>query len=138
MKTVVAILDSMWDWRAMTSGAGYREAPRSFRINPSNHSGKRLYRIVGDDVNLLVTNSCRELCVSANHHGTPDPNWLRESLEILTPFEVLLVCGKVAQATYAVCGYEFKRKIEIPHPAARMWTHAMLDDATKRVRGLLA
>jgi hypothetical protein len=137
MKTVVAILDSMWDWRQATSRAGYKEAPRSFSINPRNFSGKRLYRIVGDGVNLLVTNSCRELCASANHHGTPDPAWLRENLKILEPFEVLLVCGKVAQATYAVCGYEFKHKIEIPHPAARMWTHVMLADAAKRVRVLL-
>jgi hypothetical protein len=30
---VVAVLESMWDWRQMTSGAGYKEAPRSFRIN---------------------------------------------------------------------------------------------------------
>jgi len=133
---IVAILESMWDWRQATSGAGYREAPRYFRINPANFSGRRLYRIVGD-ANLFVTNSCRELCASANHHGTPDASWLRENLEILAPFSVLLVCGKVAQATYTKSGYEFARKLEIPHPAARMWTNAMLDATTKRVRELI-
>jgi hypothetical protein len=66
---------------------------------------------------LHVTNACRELCGSANHHGTPDPEWLRENLELLAPFDVLLVCGKVAQATYARSGYEFARKIEIPAPS---------------------
>jgi hypothetical protein len=137
-KKIVAVLESMWDWRQMTSGAGYREAPRSFRINPDNFSGKRLYRIVGSGANLLVTNSCRELCASANHHGIPDPGWLRENLEILEPFAVLLVCGKVAQATYARSGFRFSQKLEIPHPAARMWTHAMLDAATRNVRELCA
>jgi hypothetical protein len=135
--TVVAVLDSMWDWRQMTSGAGYKEAPRSFRINPQNFSGRRLYRIVGPKANLLVTNSCRALCGSASHHGTPDAAWLRENLEILAPFELLLVCGKVAQATYAQSGYQFARKLELPHPAARMWTNATLDEATEKVSSLL-
>jgi len=137
-KKIVAVLESMWDWRQMTTGAGYAMAPRYFRINPENFSGRRLYRIVGDDANLFVTNSCRELCRSASHHGTPDAKWLRENLEILAPFDVLLVCGKVAQATYAKCGHEFAKKLAIPHPAARMWTHSMLDAASETVRKLYA
>lgn len=136
MTKIVAVLESMWDWRQMTSGAGYKEAPRSFRINPDNYSGKRLYRIVGPDANLFVTNACRELCGSANHHGTPDPEWLLENLLLLTPFNVLLVCGKVAQATYAQCGFECARKLDIPHPAARMWTQAMIAAAAEQVRRL--
>ena len=131
---IVAVLESMWDWRQMTSGAGYKEAPRYFRINPENYSGKRLYRIVGKDADLFVTNACRELCGSATQHGTPDPEWLRENLGILAPFDVLLVCGKVAQAAYARSGHAFARTIEMPHPAARMWTHAMIDAAAERVR----
>jgi hypothetical protein len=134
---IVAVLESMWDWRQMTSGAGYKEAPRHFRINPENYSGKRLYRIVGDGADLHVTNACRELCGSANHHGTPDPAWLRENLDILAPFEVLMVCGRVAQATYARSGHEFARVIEIPHPAARMWTHAMIVATAARVQELI-
>jgi hypothetical protein len=94
---IVAVLESMWDWRQMTSGAGYAEAPRSFRINPKNYSGKRLYRIVGADADLHVTNACRELVGSASEHGKPDPAWLRENLDLLAPFDVLLVCGKVAR-----------------------------------------
>jgi len=131
---IVAVLESMWDWRQLTSGAGYREAPRSFRINPENYSGKRLYRIVGRDADLHVTNACRELCGSASHHGIPDPDWLLENLNLLAPIDVLLVCGKVAQAAYAKTGHEFERKMLIPHPAARMWTNAMIEDAAARVR----
>jgi hypothetical protein len=131
---VVAVLESMWDWRQMTSRAGYREAPRSFRINPQNYSGKRLYRIVGD-ADLHVTNACRELQWSADQHGTPDPVWLKENLGLLAPFDVLLVCGKVAQATYDRCGFEFDEAIRMPHPAARMWTKAMIAEMAERVRG---
>lgn len=131
---IVAVLESMWDWRQMTSRAGYKEAPRSFRINPDNYSGKRLYRILGRDADLHVTNACRELCGSANHHGTPDPDWLRENLELLAPFDVLLVCGKVAQATYARSGCEYPHTIKMLHPAARTWTHAMIDATAQRVR----
>lgn len=138
MTKIVAVLESMWDWRQMTSGAGYKEAPRSFRINPDNYSGKRLYRIVGRDADLLVTNACRELCGSANHHGTPDPDWLRENLKLLAPFDVLLVCGKTAQATYARSGHEFDGKIDIMHPAARTWTNAMIEAAAQRVREAVA
>jgi hypothetical protein len=102
---IVAVLESMWDWRQMTSGAGYKEAPRSFRINPDNYSGKRLYRIVGRDADLHVTNACRELCGSANHHGTPDPDWLRENLELLAPFDVLLVSRCHEHAQYEIRVY---------------------------------
>lgn len=133
---IVAVLESMWDWRQMTSGAGYAEAPRSFRINPENYSGKRLYRIVGDDADLHVTNACRELVGSASQHGTPDPAWLRENLEILAPFDVLLVCGRVAQATYAKTGHEFAGLLLIDHPAARRWTNEAIAAAAQRVREL--
>ncbi|PIW54604.1 MAG: hypothetical protein COW16_10465 [Sphingomonadales bacterium CG12_big_fil_rev_8_21_14_0_65_65_10] len=133
---IVAVLDSMWDWRARTSGAGYAEAPRHFRINPENYSGKRLYRIAGKDADLFVTNSCRELCGSASDHGTPDPAWLRENLEHLDPIDVLLVCGKVAQGAYAKSGHEFERKILIPHPAARNWTNSKIEATARQVKDL--
>jgi len=69
---VVAILETMWDWRGQASSAGYRQAPEYFRINPSNHSGRRLYKLIGPDSRLLVTNACRELVSSAKHHGKGD------------------------------------------------------------------
>lgn len=130
---VVAILETMWDWRGETSGAGYNEAPRYFRINPNNYSGKRLYRLVGPDARLLVTNACRELARSAKGHGNPDPRWLRDNLKELDRvatgrIDILLVCGKVAQATYTTCGYVPQRAsvFEIPHPAARRWSNEVI------------
>lgn len=140
MTYVVAILETMWDWRQQTSGAGYSEALRFFRINPHNSSGRRLYKLVGDESHLLVTNACRELVSGPQHHGVGDPSWLGENLRILDgerygptgqqkpsgfpTIDILLVCGKVAQKTYRACGYKpmFARVVEMPHPAARTWT----------------
>mgnify|MGYP001573210422 CR=1 FL=1 len=140
---VVAILETMWNWRAQTSAAGHRDAPRYFRINPKNHSGRRLYRLVGD-ARLLVTNACRELVTRADQHGTPDPAWLAENLARLDdigrrPFDVLLVCGKVAQATFHACDYTPKKAhvMEIPHPAARLvWTREFIEQTTLRIKGI--
>src|SRR5690349_8002265 len=80
-KFVVAVLDTMYDWQGKTSEAGYREAPRYFRINPRNFTGKRLYKLVGKN-KLLVTDACRELVSSPDEHGVPDPNWLSENIWI--------------------------------------------------------
>lgn len=134
---IVAVLESMWDWRQMTSGAGYAEAPRSFRINRENYSGKRLYRIVGADADLHVTNACRELVASASQHGTPDPAWLRENLEILAPFDLLLVCGRIARVTYSRIGREYAPMLQIDHPAARRWSNEAIEATAARVRELI-
>lgn len=152
---VVAILESMWDWRGMTSSAGYQEAPRYFRINPENHSGRRLYKLIGPNAKLLVTEACRELVSNARQHGKPDPVWLGENLRILDGvggvfpsggvvpdgkwrIEVLLVCGKVAQRTFNQCGYTCKvaRVIAIPHPAARrVWTKEFVESISRQIYG---
>jgi hypothetical protein len=135
-KRVVAVLDSMYDWRRMTSGAGYRQAPRWFRINPRNHSGRRLYKLVGAEAQLLVTDACQELLRSSRDHGTPDPAWLRANLVALEPFHLLLVCGTVAQRTYEECGYSCMVRapvLKIHHPAARTWTKAQLTHVTRRI-----
>lgn len=122
----VAILDTMWDWEAKTSEAGYAEAPRWFRINARNHSGRRLYDWLGHR-NLLVTDACKELVTHAKGKGKPDKDWLRNNLAELWPFELLLVCGRVAQATYELSSAPHPcRIIECPHPAARAWTNASL------------
>jgi hypothetical protein len=155
MIRVVAILETMWDWRQQTSGAGYAEAPRYFRISPENYSGKRLYKLVGPDAQLLVTNACRELVTGPEKHGKGDPVWLSENLQIMDGvagvhpggnfetdnrwhIDVLLVCGKVAQMTFAQCGYRPKtsRVLEIPHPAARMfWTMGKIAEISAKIQG---
>jgi hypothetical protein len=145
MKRVVAVLETMWDWRAMTSGAGYKaEAPRYFPIHAENFSG-RLYRFIGPEASLLVTNACRDLVPAPNVHGTPDAVWLAENLRILDgvggvlpgggtvphhewKIDLLLICGSVAQETFSKCGYKPRsgRTILMPHPAMRRWTEASL------------
>lgn len=124
---VVAVLETMW---GDTAG----EAARWFTISRFNHSGKRLYSLVGDAF-LLVTNSCRELVTSASQHGKPDPEWLGDNLaqmERHRHIDVLLVCGKVAQKTYNNTGLWWQpgdtRIIEMPHPAARyIWTPELIE-----------
>jgi len=130
---VVALLDTMW---------GDREcrAPRYFRINPHNLSGKRLYRMVGD-ANLFVTNCCPIMQTSARHHGTPDAAWVLENLQRLEPFDVLLVCGSVAAKTYKEAGYlqtYGTQTIHMKHPAARSWTKSELEQMQRRIADVYA
>lgn len=139
---VIAILESMWDWRKQTSDAGLSEAPRFFTINKQNYSGKRLYRLIPDDARLLVTESCRELVSAANKHGTPDPAWLRENLKMLnnssTGIDLVLICGKVAQKTYSRCGLVLPKTFEMPHPAARAyWNKQVIEDTAVKIKELL-
>jgi hypothetical protein len=134
---IVALLESMWGWR------GYSEAGdviRYFRINPDNFSGRRLYRIVGDGHNLLVTNSCRECQSTASDHGKPDPAWVASNLTFLASekMDLLLVCGRIAKETYEASGFQFPKVLFMDHPAARRWSNASLDAMTKRVAEMLA
>lgn len=121
----------MWNWR------GYHgedvEADRYFRISPDNFSGRRIYRICGPHL-VLVTNSCRMIQRSANHHGKPDSSWVKENLQALQPFKLLLVCGRIAKETYLATGLEYPKVIFMDHPAARRWSNITLDAMTERVR----
>jgi hypothetical protein len=74
---VVALLESMWGWRGYHSAG--EDAPRFFQINPENFSGKRLHRLTMP-CDLVVTNACRTVQESANHHGKPDPEWVKENI----------------------------------------------------------
>jgi hypothetical protein len=118
----IVILEVMWDWRNVTGRAGYREtAPRYFDINPENHTGRRLHAWLKGKP-FLVTNACPQLVSSAKGRGTPDANWLHENLLVLKPFDLVLVCGRVAQQTYRRESTDGARIIELPHPAARTWS----------------
>lgn len=136
MKKVVALLDSMWNWEGCHTGDVL--AARSFRINPDNTSGKRLYKLVGPYVDLWVTNSCREMCNSANHHGKPDPQWVKENLALLAPFDVLLVCGAVAKQTYLSVVLPYPNVYVMDHPAARRWTNVKMGATAAAIQKRLA
>lgn len=151
MAKIVALLDSMWGWR------GYNEpgeqAPRYFRINPDNHSGRRLYRLCGSDHSLLVTNCCRYIQRSASDHGTADPWWVQENLTFLAAegMTLLLVCGRIAKETF-----DFARPMHtrghnwfhvppdtktipvlfIDHPAARRWTNEKIESTAREIQRL--
>ena len=128
---VVALLESMW-------GGKQGQAPRAFRINPLNNSGRRLYRLVGSDVDLWVTNCCPEMQCSASHHGKPDPEWVFANLCRLQPFALMLVCGKVARQTYLATGLVLHtaQVIFMAHPAARNWSAARLAATAKQIAAI--
>lgn len=151
MARVVALLDSMWSW------AGYNTpgelAPRFFRINPDNFSGRRLYKLVGNH-DLLVTNCCSIVQQSANHHGKPNVEWVHANLLRAQKFDLLLVCGKVAKATFeeitsipsgATDGIAYIEGLNlnlirwyaIDHPAARRWTQEKIEQTRLHIERLL-
>lgn len=109
------------------------KSPGWFRINPKNHTGRRLYWFLGHD-DLWVTNACREQVAKATLHGTPDPEWLASNLKRLT-YDLLLLCGNISQETYLKCGYRPEcRIVAIPHPAARMQTKELLEEYQEIIR----
>ena len=87
---VAVVLETMW------GGSG--EAPGWFRINPSNHSGRRLIWLTGVNP-IWVTDSCREYVEKATQHGSPDPEWLAYNLQRLS-YDLLILGGRVAQRTF--------------------------------------
>lgn len=135
----LAILETMWDWRQLTSNFGYDdEAPDFFKINPENFTGKRLYYMtgVGRD-QLYVTNACPQLVNSASAHGTPDVkrlesnvNWWCRRVVANQNEATILVCGKVAQKTFeegVIDVHDGIYHVYMPHPAWRGWTNETLD-----------
>lgn len=132
---VLAVLDTMYNWKRLADG--HTEAPRYFRINPRNTTGRRLYRLIGEDNQLLVTNCCKEIGSNSNSHGTPDSVWLSENLiELKEWFDLLLICGGVAKKTYRETDLEFPRVMHIMHPAARTWTKSMIEETIAKIQNL--
>jgi hypothetical protein len=138
--TALVILESMWGWRAASSAG--RRAPQWFPINPENHSGRRLHRLLRVDPEegqVWVTNSCQTIQAHAKKHGTPDPAYLLKNIiEFPQEIDWLLVGGKVAEATLGLAGeidkagdgamrakLEKSRALFLPHPAARWWSKEM-------------
>jgi len=115
----LVVLDTMW------GNAG--DAPRFFKINPENVTGKRLIKLLGH-TNFLVTNVCREQVAYANQHGKPDSKWLQENLA-KGSYTKLLICGKTARECFE--SLESRPDCEtvfISHPADRRWTKAKIEE----------
>jgi len=120
-----AVLDTMWGFDG--------KAPAWFRINDFNHSGRRLYNLLGHK-DLWVTNACREQVSHAKLHGVPDSEWLAKNLQRIQ-YDLLLVCGKIAQRAYTECMYKPNCVVLLmPHPAARMWSKAMIDYWQEKIK----
>lgn len=147
MKSFLAILETMWDWDAQTSSAGYtKTAPDFFRISPNNFSGGRLYYLTGLDPEegLWCTSVCPELVSHPSQHGTPSVERLTRNMGRWLcgggkGDKVLLVYGAVAQETFNRYRLERQKQlpqmqvIYLPHPANRTWTKEALSCARETI-----
>jgi uracil-DNA glycosylase len=126
MQRIVVVLAVQWGYPGDT-------VARWFHPNPYNHSGGRLIRLIGHGA-FKMTNACSDIVYRATQQGTPDPAWLRRNLRALRP-DVVLVCGKVAQATFerGMVGKAAK-VFKLPHPAARTWSKRMIEQWAKRIQ----
>lgn len=126
MKRVVAVLEVQW---------GPYPTPY-FRINPYNFSGARLIKLVGHG-NFYVTNACPGVVATAKGRGKPCAAWLAGNLARLQP-AVVLVCGRVARATFkrSMVGKAAK-VLYLPHPAARTWTKQAIKRTSKRIQRII-
>lgn len=121
---IVVVLDVMWGIRG-------DKPVRWFRINPYNHSGRRLMGLIGHG-DFKVTNACPDVVYSASGKGTPSKPWLRANLKALQP-GVVLVCGKVASATFEQSMCPSARIVTMDHPAARTWSKRTLAIAKRKI-----
>ena len=130
LKRVVVVLAVQWGYPGDT-------VARWFHINPYNHSGRRLIRLIGHGA-FKVTNACPDIVYRADQQGTPDEAWLRHNLKSLRP-AVVLVCGRVAQATFERGMVPAGTKVfKLPHPAARTWTKQMIEQWSRRIQRAVA
>jgi hypothetical protein len=125
----VAVLETQWGEEG--------DASPWFSINPENHTGGRLYDLLGHG-SLLVTNACKELVSGPDKHGEPDAKWLEgnlRQLHTLYRFPLLLVCGSVARSVFVRDWLPAEVKVvHMPHPAWRAWTSELWDTAIATVR----
>jgi hypothetical protein len=121
---IVVILEVMW-------GLPGDSPRRWFKINPFNHSGKRLIKIIGHS-RFTVTNACPDVVHSAKGRGKPDPSWLAANLKTLNP-SLVIVCGRVARDTFKRGMVSKDAKVlYLPHPAARTWSKQSIERARRR------
>jgi hypothetical protein len=98
-----------------------------FQINPNNHSGRRLYKIMPG--RFLVGDACPGIVSSAKERGIPSVDHLESVFDYAIgrgyTLPVVVIGGKIARETFEKMPVkpEIKRVMFIPHPAARaFWT----------------
>lgn len=101
-----------------------------FPINPNNHSGRRLHKIMPGW--FVVGNACPGIVDRASARGTPDPEHLAKVFQSVIArrytLPVVVICGKVARETFQAISRptEVRRVMFMPHPAARgFWSNAV-------------
>lgn len=115
----IVILEVMW---------GAPDGARTlFQINPKNHSGRRLYKIMPG--RFLVGDACPGIVASPNMRGVPSVEHLESVFDYAIgrgyTLPVVVIGGKIARATFEAMPHKpgIKRVMFMPHPAARaFWT----------------
>lgn len=117
---VVALLDSFYTTNPRHHGT---LAPLWWQPIDSSVSSRNLRKMVPEESSLLCINACPYIVESANHHGVPEPLYVAGLLRRLEPFDLLLVCGSIAKATFKRSPYKGSHPILfIHHPAWRAWS----------------
>ena len=117
---VVALLDSFYTTNPRHHGT---LAPLWWYPGDSSVSSRNLRKMVPPGWDILCINSHPYIVASANHHGTPDPEYVGVLLRRLWPWDVLLVCGSVAKGTFKQSPFKGSSPILfIHHPAWRAWS----------------
>jgi hypothetical protein len=127
---ILVILQNMY------SGSGRdTKAPLLFKINPYNHSGKRLYKLIEDD--FWVTNSSSILSGGgAKSYSGIDVKFLQRAIDKFD-WDLIIICGNQAKKAFFMCEYlKEARLLFIPHPAARDFPNVLFDKIRRIIKFL--
>jgi hypothetical protein len=118
---ILVVLQNMYDYSNME-----RKAPLLFRINPLNHSGKKLNKLIEDL--FWVTNSSSILSGTGARSKTGiDKEYLQRALNYYQ-YDIIIVGGNQAKKAFNLCDYKGKANILfMPHPATRDMTNEFFD-----------
>lgn len=133
---VVALLDSFYTSSPRHWGT---LAPLWWYPGDSSVSSRNLRRMVPPGAEILCINSCPYIVENANKHGKPEPLYVASLLRRLEPYDVLLVCGNIAKATFKQSPYKgYGCILFIPHPAWRAWSFALFSAVQESIVSAVA
>ena len=111
---IICILQNAW---------GDRELPLVFSPNPFNKSAKVIKKMTGGDHTIYFCNTTGVVTRTAAEGAKPDYEHFEKVIKRLPEFDMILVCGKQAEATVHKYLKQIvvlnKPLIYVAHPASR-------------------
>jgi hypothetical protein len=127
----IALLDSFYTNDPRHHGT---LAPLWWHPGDSSVSSRNLRKMLPPGFSLLCINSCPYIVEGANAHGRPEPMYVAELLRRLVPYDVLLVCGAIAKATFRASPYKgYAPVLFIHHPAWRAWSASLISEVQQAI-----